>query len=734
MRKLLLLAAAFAGTLLAARVGLWPLALLAVPLSLLKREGRRLRAAWVCAGLALGLLWPRAYDACFRAPARALEGRTVPLSATVEDWPWATGLGAGLTVRVHPDSGPSFRARLYAGSDALDLAPGDDLAVTAECRPPDRLRGEETDSLTSRGIFLVAYAQGGLASRRPDSVPLRYWPAHWSRALKDALRAHLPQDASGLGLALVTGDKTGLTQTQLVALRRAGLSHTVAVSGLHIGFLAGFVTLLLGRRRRRAAAVALPVLIAFALAVGLGPSVVRAVVMQAFLMLGPLLGRETDPPTSLSAALLLLLLANPYAVGSVSLQLSFAAVAGILALSGRVQTWLLDRVKTRRKPLLAAARFVAATLAVTLGALAFTTPLSALYFGGVSLAAPLSNLLCLPAVAAAFVLCLLSAALGPLGPLAGLLCRYVLGVAAGLSALPFASLPMTGPYYPAALAFIYLLALLFALRKDRRPAVLALCCAASLCAAVVLTRLDYALGPMTLTVLDVGQGQSVVLRLGDRTALVDCGGNAATNAGDAAADYLGGFGVDRLDALVLTHFHDDHANGVPELLERLSVARLYAPPDDGSPLYGEIVDLAREKGVQVVTVAGDTYVPLGPALLTLYAPLGAGEANEAGLSVLCRAETFAALFTGDMDQTVEQRLVKYGCLPHVQLLAAGHHGAKSSTSQALLDAVTPELVVVSSGYNSYGHPNPDTLRRIAGVDADIYRTDLQGNITITVGQ
>lgn len=185
---------------------------------------------------------------------------------------------------------------------------------------------------------------------------------------------------------------------------------------------------------------------------------------------------------------------------------------------------------------------------------------------------------------------------------------------------------------------------------------------------------------------------------------------------------------------MLTHFHADHANGVAELLERVRVDVLAVPdvePDD--PLRRELLALAEEKGTQVWLVREDARLAFGSAELTLYAPLGAGEANEEGLSLLCRAGDFTALFTGDMGADIEARLVKYGDLPQVDVLAVGHHGSKNATSQLLLEAVSPETALVSVGYNTYGHPSPETLLRLDGADCVIYRTDLQGTITVTVG-
>jgi competence protein ComEC len=173
----------------------------------------------------------------------------------------------------------------------------------------------------------------------------------------------------------------------------------LAVSGMHCGFLLGLIRLLAGRHRRRlVAACAVGVLILYALLTGASPSVLRACVMLILLVAAPLFGRERDGPTSLAAALMLILLANPFAACSISLQLSFAAVAGILFLSPRLYRMLLGRRKRGK-----VFSLIAASFSATMGALIFTVPLSAFYFGTLVLISPVSNLLCLWAATAVFI-------------------------------------------------------------------------------------------------------------------------------------------------------------------------------------------------------------------------------------------------------------------------------------------------------------------------------------------
>ena len=307
-------------------------------------------------------------------------------------------------------------------------------------------------------------------------------------------------------------------------------------------------------------------------------------------------------------------------------------------------------------------------------------------------------------------------------------------MADAIAALPFAALSTQSVYLKLWLALVYALLLLYLLGRGekKRPLVPLGLGTAGLCAALVFQAASHTAGRLTVSVLDVGQGLSVALLSGGRAALVDCGGTGADNPGDTAADYFQSLGLSRIDLVVLTHYHEDHAGGIPELLERLEVGLLVLPDvEEEDPLRREITALAEEKGIETLFLAEDADVTFGESALRIYAPLGSGGANEEGLSVLCTAGDFDGLITGDMNDTVEKRLIKYGSLPDLELLVAGHHGSKYATSEELLLATTPELAVISVGYNTYGHPAPETLERLAAAGCAIYRTDWSGTVTIT---
>lgn len=736
--------------------GLWlPLAAalaLLCPLSLLVRglpKGRK-RAALICGGLAVGLTWTAVYTSVFYAPARELDNHTVRLTGTVTDYARQTAWGWSVPVKVETEGRVTIPTLLYVDEQGSGLCPGDRIGTVAHCTLAERtFSGAEVTYFTAKGIFLRGVAYGELKIADPEHIPVSCWPAVLSQKLKTGIDRSFPGDVSALVKALVTGNRDSLSDPFTSSLQRTGLSHTVAVSGMHVAFLAGALSLLLGRGRKRTALVLIPLVLLFMTVAGSTPSVVRASVMILLLEIAPLLDRERDGPTALGFALLLILIQNPFAAAHVGLQLSFLAVAGIFCCSDAIQGWAFSIYKPKKRkrftPMWLLDRvvfFVASTLSATLGAMVFTTPLVALYFGSVSVVSLLANLLTLWAVGLVFMGGLIVGILAVASPTLGTaaaavftpLVRYLNWVIPKLSNVPFAALTMDSFYYRAWLVLVYAVLLAGVLLKgEKRLRVPVAVCGVTLGAAVALTVSTFQSGAMAVAVLDVGQGESVLLRCGDSLTLVDCGGDSQTNAGDIAADYIQNMGGQKLDLLVVTHFHDDHANGVPQLLERVKVESIALPAvTEDSPLRQEIMAIAEEKQIPLREIGEDQTVAIdGGGVLRLFAPLGAGETNEEGLSVLASSGDFDVLITGDMGGDVEQLLLEHVRLPHVEVMVAGHHGSKYSTSPELLAAIQPETAVISVGAdNRYGHPAQETLERLSAAGTELYRTDLQGTVLI----
>ena len=761
MRKLLLAACAYAGALLLLHyllplawapwvaMGCGSLGLAA----LLPRHRYRAAASILLLSAALGFGWYFGYYHLIVSPAEAFVGETRTVTVCVSDFAAAYDDYASVRVRSVDDTVPHVRMLVYDyDGDMAGLRPGDLVALPLKLLSAGQYYREDSDHYLAEGIQLRGYLNGEYRVLGRSVAAWRFFPCYLARAIKEQALACFPADTAALMKALLTGDRREYYSDEALysAMSTAGFSHVVAVSGMHVAFLVSVLGLLLVRRRATAL-VGIPLIVVFMAMVGFPPSVVRAGVMQIMLLIAPLLRRENDPPTSLAAAALLLLLINPIAIASAGLQLSFAAVAGLLLLTPRVFAWLAyDAAGHSRLPKGLWGRLlhgVCASLAASLGALVFTTPLSALYFGFVPLYSVLTNLLTLGLISLAFMLgypvCLLGLVWQPLGIglgwLVGWLPRCAIWIVKGIAGLPHARLSTRGNLGAWWLVFVYLVfGLGYALRgKGRFRPVLPLCACVFTLTLLTWFPERQLMGLMELAVLDVGQGQSLAMLTERGTVVIDCGSiGTADNAGDKMAAFLSDYGRERVDLLILTHFHADHANGVQRLMSRMQVARLMFPVDcEENEYMDQILNYCEQKGTELLPVEENSLVTVDGLDLQLYAPLGSEDANEHCLLIRGNFWDFDFLVTGDAPSGVERLLSSYSELGDMELLVVGHHGSRYSTSEALLDDITPEVAIISVGAgNSYGHPTQEVLDRLEARDIQIYRTDLDGTITISVGE
>ena len=719
-------------------------AVLGTVLALLRRKWLRPAVlALVC--FALGLTEYAVYNRLTAIRAESMDGETLTVSATVVDYPDVYERYCRLRVRVDSGELRSRRAIVYDYDRQLaDAAPGLRLRFTARVKSAGTLYGKPYDNYYINGWFYKLRIQGS-AERLGTSADLRLLPVKIRHALCEHIETVFPAETQSFLRALMLGDKQKFYDDDAlyVSMSRSGLMHVVAVSGLHIAFLVSVLLFLLGNGKT-GATVSILVIWSFVLITGSSKSALRAAFMQSLLLAAPLLRRENDPVTSLSAVLALILAACPFAARSVSLQLSFGAVTGLLCFFRRIYHFFMphDHRGLSGKLL----RYVAAVASSSLSVMAFTIPLTAVHFGYVPLLAFAANIACLWAVSACFSLawlaCLFSFLPG-IGPLTAWLCtvlvRYI-GAAAGcFSALPFSVL-----YVQTAGSWLWILLsyglLAFALVYRGKswlrfgvPTLLSLSVLAG-----VLLRADWHYRTQdTMTVLNVGQGQCITAFAGDATFVVDCGNTSTLdNAGELAGEYLLSCGRDRVDVLMLTHLHEDHADGVPRLMELLPVKTLILPEDadDTDRLREKVLAAAKRHGTEVLALDSDAHVESGRLRMDIYWLPGGREENERCLMARLSIGDSDMLITADAPQRMERRLAEREDLRGIELLIAGHHGSRDACAEALLREAGGGIAVVSVGYNTYGHPAEETLARLRENNYTVYRTDEDGTVEITVGE
>lgn len=707
--------------------------LLAALFAVLTRRTKMCRIGTaICLGIAVGLCWFSVYDSVYLGNARALDSTTANVAIEVSDYSYETDYGCAFDGRVTLGK-RTYQVRTYLDENA-ELEPGD--IVTGEFRFRLTTNGGAEDPLyhQGKGIFLLAYQKDDCQIQTDGEIRWTDYPVIWRQKLKTMIDSAFPEDVSGFCKALLLGDRTDIDYETNTAFKLSGVSHVIAVSGLHISILFGFLYLITGRRRVLTAVIGVPVVAIFAAIAGFTPSITRASIMQIVLMVAMLFDKEYDPPTSLGFAALIMLVINPLVITSVSFQLSFACMAGIFLFGERIRSWIMDEKRLGRwKGKLTV--WFSSSVSITLSAMVFTTPLVAVYFGTVSLIGVVTNLLTLWVITFIFygimAVCAvagISAALaGVLGWIVAWPIRYVLVVTKFLADLPLSAVYTKSIYILLWLIFAYVLLAVYLLVRRKPAALFAGLLVAGLFLGVTASWAEPLLDECRVTALDVGQGQSILLQSGGKSFLVDCGGNYNEDAADMAADTLLSQGITRLDGIIVTHYDEDHAGGLPYLLTRIETDMLFLPYIEDEEGAGQA--LAKQVGDRAYFVSEDLKLSFGIVNISIFAPLSFNSSNEGCISVLFQTENCDILITGDMGQEMEKLLLKLHELPKLELLVVGHHGSKYSTCEELLAATMPEYAFISVGKdNFYGHPTQEVLERLGKYGCTVYRTDENGTI------
>lgn len=658
----------------------------------------------------------------------------------------------------HPDNLMVAGAvRVTGRGDPPPLAVGAEVAVRGRFRAgrPAGNPGErsERDALRRRGLVGVISAAPGetVTILRPGGWSVRGAVASFrARVVVGILRA-LPQPHSGLLLSLLLGIDTHLAPEIYQQFSRAGLVHLMVVSGAQVAIVAGACAW-------AARAARLPVMAATAVS-GLGvaafagmvewaPSIGRAVIMTAVGLAAVVAGRPRDRAATLAAAALLLLAASPRALFDIGFQLSFAATWGLLYLSPILQrqfSWMGARL--------------AAAAGVTLAAQIAVGPLLAAHFQTLPVAGLLANVLALPLIAllvpAGFALIPLIVLVPFLGASLLVLLRpglqVVLWLGQWFGTLSWASMPTPPVSGEVALLFILMLLAGAAIGSGAwAPSRGVRLTAAALAVLALGVWYGQASQPpplLTVTVLDVGQGDAILIQSpAGRAVLIDGGGEVGpTRSGwdigrMRVVPALRRAGVRRLDVMLLSHPHEDHVGGLPAVLENFPVGLVLDPGvAHPSPSYirllrsveaGRVPYRSARAGMLIDLGAGVSFTIIHPP-----EPIPAldGDPVHAGAVIARLALGQAAmLLTGDAEAAAERHLLDRGALVVSQVLKVGHHGSRTSTSPTFVAAVRPSIAVISVGAdNSFGHPHPATLQTLADAGVTVYRTDRHGAVRLT---
>jgi competence protein ComEC len=510
------------------------------------------------------------------------------------------------------------------------------------------------------------------------------------------------QGGRALLAGFLIGDTGGIDEMDQWAMRSAGLSHYTAVSGSNVAIYLGLLFVLagpLGIGPRRRAVVGLAGLAPFVAATGFEPSVMRAAAMAALVLGGRLMGVSLETWQVLSAAIIGLLAYDPGLAADAGFQLSVAATAGVIVGS----RYPMSGGKLGR------------ALAVGVGAQLAVAPLLIIHFGQVPLLSPLANLVAAPIVAGATVLGIIGVmGIGPAVELSAALASIILAMARIASTWPQIGWLGVG--------LVMLAVVVVITRPGLRP-VLALI--GSLVVALLLLGPARALPEPGAVVLDVGQGDAILLSGGEgRFALVDGGPDPAI-----LAENLAEYGVNGLELVVLTHDHADHAAGLAALPGRLPIGMVWAGSAHHAEAANDLTTRFVSAGIDVSPPeVGDSY-RLGALLLTVVGPERRYESvNDESIVLTVEGPRRTMLLAGDVETHAQDDLDGL----EADVLKVPHHGGGTS-DEGWLQAVDAGLAVISVGSNEFGHPVDWVIDSLESAGAEVLRTDVSGDVVVPLG-
>jgi len=679
----------------------------------------------------------------------------------------------------------AFDRRAYLASQGIDLV--------AVLRSPDLIQR--------------------VSAARPSTGTLLARIRHRLRDEVDALFAGR-QEVAAVLRAMLLGDRSFVDRDEAVDFQKTGVFHVLVVAGLHVGALAFFLYWIGRKLRLSRSATmlfTLTLLFAYVAVIEQRPPVLRAALMAAIVVLGGFFYRRLDVLNSAAIAALVLLVARPLSLRDSSFQLTFLAIGCI---AGLAAPWLERNVQpyakalrgwrdvtrdaahepraaqfridlrsaaswlSARLPLQVAAPFENAlvggigltlrawelmvlTLALQIGML----PLMARDFHRITLSAPFANLFAVPltgvVVPLGFVTlgsALLFPALAKIlaVPLAAIT-SLLLQVVHWFAGLPKWSYRIPGPHPWLVVTFFAVALLLAAILRIAHPWRRQV--ASGLGAALVASSLLIALfpfspawsaGKLEMSVLDVGQGDSLfIVSPHGKTLLIDGGGafggfggqgNRGIDPGEeAVSPYLWSRGFQKLDVVALTHAHQDHLGGLSAILDNFRVGELWIGREVSSPSLAKVEQLARDKHILIVhearantftwdNVEGKFFWPETSSAVT--SPTAK---NDDSLVLKLQYNTDAVLLPGDAEKEAERGMLAQNGQGELQadVLKIGHHGSKNSTTSEFLAAVKPRIAIISVGEgNPYGHPNTELLERLANANVRVLRTDRDGAVHI----
>lgn len=713
--------------------------------------------------------------------ANFLNERPQKITGTIdsEAIPYAFGARYDLRVEAVGQRHASGKIRLTVLGGARFLSAGDRVTFTGRLRP---IRGSINPGGFDYARYMRIHRMWGAGYVKQELINIleknpsaREWKGleTFRRKLVGRIENSVSGQPAQVLKALVVGEREGISAPVREAFNRSGAAHALAVSGLHVGMVAGSAMaffcwalsyvpwLTAGGRVRKVAAVLTSIfVVAYGILTGMSPATQRAVIMALVFLLGFLAQKEHDLINTVFIAALLILIVYPPALFSISFQLSFAAAIGIItgfsmiaAGEGRETRWVIQAFKT--------------SVWASIFAIGATLPLVMHYFNQISWVGVISNLLVIPllgcwvlplALGGAWMELFSPAVAGFFLKLAGFGTDLMLNIVVWIGSVSWAAVKTITPSWLEISAYYGIAGCaMHWIQRQRRTGLnpesqndFRIQMAAALCALVLAADAGYWVyerwfsDRLRVTVLDVGQGSSTLIEMPRGYCILVDGGGADNRVFDVGekivAPYLWRKKIHTIDLMVLSHPDSDHVNGLVFVARHFNVKQLWTNGQGvNSNACRELMNIAREKRIDLPAFeAIQRHVRIhGASLNVLHPPLDFKPQREDDQNVndhsivlkLQHGQT-SFLLPGDITRNTEKRLVDAaGEGLRSLVLLSPHHGSATSSSDHFLRSVAPEIVIVSAGWrNRFGFPHSSVMERYQRYNAQVFQTAVHGAV------
>ena len=592
-----------------------------------------------------------------------------------------------------------------------------------------------------------------------------------SNKIKENANKLFDKNEANLLSGILIGDKEGIEKEVQENFRDSNLSHMLAVSGAHVSYVILGITYALKKvkvNKLWSNMITIVTLCCFIFLTGASPSVIRACIMAIYIIIGHMMHRKTKLISSVSLSLLIILILNPYKLFDIGLQLSYGGTIGIILFSGvlakkaklnNLLEGFVNKLKYRVKQL----------IVVCVSANLIIFPIIAAHYSTMSLTFVISNICAGPILGVIIILGFITIFVSfisidiakPFALILNIFIQILMYITKICSSLPFSKIYIKTPSLSQIIIYYMILIFMYYICKIRKKKrrlihrkllrtvqnkkVQKLFIIVIILIFTSMQILKCLPSDLTIYFIDVGQGDStLIVTPNHKTILIDGGGTEFESDFDIGKQTLLpeilGQRITKIDYLLISHFDSDHATGVAQILGKIDVSSIILTRQlEENDIYRHILSIAKEKKIKLIYVKEGDVLKIGGIKISIIHPENKLMINNPmnNNSIVCKVEynSFSMLLTGDIEMEAEELILRKNINLKADVLKVAHHGSKTSTTGEFLKAINPKVALIGVGKNNnFGHPSNEVIQRLKENGTRIYRTDENGEISITVNK